>query len=187
MSHHSEVTSRSSRGQSEVICKKNCKYKEIAIKINRKCNWNRNCKENLEKFIPMIGRNSTLVLTGSHLDPQFYVLVQILHSRSCLLMSYLTVASYFSLSSPWKRFCIFETHISLAGWQWCWWRLDVGDFMMVTDFGCWWQNHYVGDFLRYVGNFLNVFNRSPTSWIGHQHDKLVTNTLGLQHSSPTSM
>ena len=23
---------------------------------------------------------------------------------------------------------------------------DVGDFMMVTDFRCWWQNHYVGDF-----------------------------------------
>ena len=23
---------------------------------------------------------------------------------------------------------------------------DVGDFMMVTDFRCWWQNHYVGVF-----------------------------------------
>ena len=38
--------------------------------------------------------------------------------------------------------------------------------MMVTDFRCRWQNHYVGDFFRYVGDFLN---RSTTSWIGHQH------------------
>ena len=46
---------------------------------------------------------------------------------------------------------------------------DVGDFMMVTDFKCWWQNHYVGDFFRYVGDFLNVLNRSPTSSTCHQH------------------
>ena len=73
--------------------------------------------------------------------------------------------------------------ISGAGsrWQWCWWHRYVGDFMMVTDFRCWWQNHYVGDFFRYVSNFLNVSNRSPTSWIDHQHHKLVTNTFGLQH------
>ena len=74
-----------------------------------------------------------------------------------------------------------------ARWQWCWWHRYVGDFMMVTDLRCWWQNHYVGDFFRYVGDFLNVLNRSPTSWIGHQHLKLVTNTFGLQHPSPTSM
>ena len=30
---------------------------------------------------------------------------------------------------------------------------DVGDFMTVTDLRCWWQNHYVGDFFRYVGDF----------------------------------
>ena len=63
----------------------------------------------------------------------------------------------------------------------------VGDFMMVTDFRCWRQNHYVGDFFRYVGDFVNVLNRSPTSWIDHQQLKLVTNTFGLQHPSPTSM
>ena len=39
---------------------------------------------------------------------------------------------------------------------------------------------------RYIGNFLNAFNRWPTSWIGHQVLKLVTNTFGLQHPSPTS-
>ena len=72
-------------------------------------------------------------------------------------------------------------------WQWCWWHHYVGDFMMVTDWRCWWQNHYVGDFFRYVGDFLNELNRSPISWIGHQHLKLVTNTFGLQHPSPTSM
>ena len=66
-------------------------------------------------------------------------------------------------------------------WQWCWWHRYVGDFMMVTDFRCWWQNHYVSDFFRYVGDFLNVLNRSPTSWIGHQHLKLVTNAFGHQH------
>ena len=64
---------------------------------------------------------------------------------------------------------------------------DVSDFMMMTDFRCRWQNHYVGDFFRYVGDFLNLLNRSPTSCIGHQHLKLVTNTFGLQHPSPTSM
>ena len=52
---------------------------------------------------------------------------------------------------------------------------DVGDFMMVTDLRCCWQNHYVGDFFRYVCNFLNVLNRSPTSQTCHQHP------------SPTSM
>ena len=47
---------------------------------------------------------------------------------------------------------------------------DVGDIvMMVTDFRCWWQNHYVGDFVRYVGDFFNALNRSPTSQTCHHH------------------
>ena len=47
---------------------------------------------------------------------------------------------------------------------------DVGDIvMMVTDFRCQWQNHYVGDFFRHVRDFLNVLNRSPTSQTFHQH------------------
>ena len=54
-------------------------------------------------------------------------------------------------------------------WQRCWWHRYVGDFMMMTDFRCWWQNHYIGDFFRYVGDFLNVLNRSPTSQTCHQH------------------
>ena len=45
----------------------------------------------------------------------------------------------------------------------------VDDFMMVTDFKSWWQNHNIGDFFRYVGEFLNVLNRSPTSQTCHQH------------------
>ena len=41
---------------------------------------------------------------------------------------------------------------------------DVGDIVMLaTDLRCWWQNNYVVDFFRYVGDFVNVFNRSPTS------------------------
>ena len=45
---------------------------------------------------------------------------------------------------------------------------DVGDiamcgFRMVNDLRCWWQNHYVSDFFRYVSDFLNALNRSPTS------------------------
>ena len=46
---------------------------------------------------------------------------------------------------------------------------DVGDFMMVTDFRCWWQYPYVEDFFRYVGDILNVLNRSPTSQTCHKH------------------
>ena len=45
---------------------------------------------------------------------------------------------------------------------------DVGDFMMVTDLRCWWRNHFVGDFFRYVGDFFNISNRSPISQICHQ-------------------
>ena len=57
---------------------------------------------------------------------------------------------------------------------------DVGDiFMLVTLW--WWLISDVDDRIiiyvfRYVGDFL-----------GHQHLKLVTNTFGLQHPSPTSM
>ena len=40
---------------------------------------------------------------------------------------------------------------------------DVGDFMMVTDFRCWWQNHYIGDF------FVKLVILSMYSKIRHQH------------------
>ena len=53
-------------------------------------------------------------------------------------------------------------------WQWCWWQRYVDNFMMVTDLRCWWQNHYVGDFFPYVGDFFNVSNQSPTSLTCHQ-------------------
>ena len=68
---------------------------------------------------------------------------------------------------------------------------DVGDIvMLVTDFGCWWQNNYVGDFFRYVDDILNVLNRSPTSQTCHQHiwsPTSVTNidvTEFFRHSRP---
>ena len=41
--------------------------------------------------------------------------------------------------------------------------------MMVTDLRCWQQKDYAGDFFRYVGDFLNVLIRSPTSQTCHQH------------------
>ena len=63
-------------------------------------------------------------------------------------------------------------------------EINLVTVMLMTSL-CWWL--YVGDFFRYGGDFFNVLNRSPTSWIGHQHLKLVTNTFGLQHPSPTSM
>ena len=54
-------------------------------------------------------------------------------------------------------------------WWWLVW--DVGDriIMFVQIVG----------FFRYVGDFCNVLNRLPSSWIGHQHLKLVTNTFGV--------
>jgi len=62
----------------------------------------------------------------------------------------------------------FEIHQKFW-WQWRWWQQYVGDFMTVTDLRCWWQNHYVGDFFRYLSDCFNVFNRSPISWTCHQH------------------
>ena len=39
-----------------------------------------------------------------------------------------------------------RTWTNFEWWQWCWWHRYLGDFMMVTDLRCWWQNHYVDDF-----------------------------------------
>ena len=50
--------------------------------------------------------------------------------------------------------------------------------MMVTDFGCWCQNHYVNDYFRYVGDFLNVLNRSPTSQLD-QHIRSLTSVNNI--------
>ena len=96
--------------------------------------------------------------------------------------------------------CVIYSMIYLIGIGWFLYWIgygdsDVGGIVMLATLWWWliwdvttcrWQNHYVGDFFRYVGDFLNVlrctFNRSPTSRIGHQHLKLVTNTFG-----PTSV
>ena len=69
---------------------------------------------------------------------------------------------------------------------------DVGDIVMLVTLW-WWPIWDVGDriimlvIFSLCWCFSNVLNRSPTSWIGHQHLKLVTNSIGLQHPSPTSM
>ena len=64
---------------------------------------------------------------------------------------------------------------------------DVGDFMMVTDFRCWWQNHYVGDFFHYLGDFLNVLNRSTTSQTCHQHSWSPTSVTNIDETLNTSL
>ena len=63
---------------------------------------------------------------------------------------------------------------------------DVDDSMMVTDLRYCWLNHSVGDFFRYVGDFLNVSNRSPTSWIGHQHPGSVINIFNFSSTNLVS-
>ena len=45
----------------------------------------------------------------------------------------------------------------------CWWLYDDDWFEMSV------ADHYVGDFFRYVGDFLNVLIRSPTSQTWRQH------------------
>jgi len=57
----------------------------------------------------------------------------------------------------------------LNWWQWCWWHRYIGDFMMVTDFRCWWQNHYVSDF----SVMLVIFS------ICHQHPESATKFSNL--------
>ena len=67
---------------------------------------------------------------------------------------------------------------------------DVGDIVMLVTL--WWRLIWdVGRRIIMLATFFvmfsNLFNRSPTSWIGHQHLKLVANTFDLQNPSPTSL
>ena len=76
-------------------------------------------------------------------------------------------------------------------WQWFWWHCYGGDFMMVTDFLCWWQNNYVCVFLCYVSEFLNILNRSPTSKTCHQRIWSLTSVTNIDvanigFATPTS-
>ena len=63
-------------------------------------------------------------------------------------------------------------------WQWCWWHRYVSDFMIVTDLRCLCQNHFLALF-GYVRDFINVFNRSPTSQICHQHSWCPTSVTNI--------
>ena len=91
MSHHSEVTSRSTWGHLLNNLKK-CKTKwiakcnSVAIKLKLKI-WN-NLYRRLDEIPCLFKLDHILILN-------FICLSSIFHSRSCLLMSYLTVASYF--------------------------------------------------------------------------------------------
>ena len=53
-------------------------------------------------------------------------------------------------------------------WQWCWWHRDVGDFMLVTILGPWWQKKDVGDIFLHVGDMP----------IGHQHNYMPECDVG---------
>ena len=66
-------------------------------------------------------------------------------------------------------------------WRWCWWHRYVGDWfqMLVAESLCW-------RLFRYSLVIFFVGDLSPTSRIGHEHLKLVINTFGLRHPSPTS-
>ena len=55
---------------------------------------------------------------------------------------------------------------------------DVGDFMMVADFG---------DRLIMMASFFIIMVIFLMHKIGHQHPKVVTNTFGLQNPLPTLM
>ena len=59
-------------------------------------------------------------------------------------------------------------------------------WMLVTDLRCWWQNQYVSDFFRYVGDFANVFNRSPTSQTCHQHIWSLTSVTNINVTKKNS-
>ena len=64
--------------------------------------------------------------------------------------------------------------------QCCWWQGDVSDFMILTVWRCWWQNHDVTD-------CVNVKNRRQTSQLGHQDKPTSVSTICLQHPPPTSV
>ena len=67
---------------------------------------------------------------------------------------------------------------------------DVANIMLVTTLR-WRPILDVGDITNMLVIFFvilvifHVLNRSPASWFGHQHLKVVTHTFGLQHPSPT--
>ena len=64
--------------------------------------------------------------------------------------------------------------------QWSWWQVDFVDFMLVTIFGCWWQNFDIGDIfwmlmLKDRGCWgQNRLKPSPTSQNCRQHPSLTS-------------
>ena len=46
-----------------------------------------------------------------------------------------------------RFYCMFEYFLYrlYCSLHTCWWQVNVGDFMLVTIFGCWWQNFDIGD------------------------------------------
>ena len=51
----------------------------------------------------------------------------------------------------------------------CWWRVNVGDIILVTILGCWWRKNNVDDIFRDIGDNLVI---------GHQHHKRSRYDIG---------
>jgi len=139
-------------------------------------------------MVYFLGHNQWRMQAQSHLNHTMIVLMKILNLLSKNFGSdFGHFASFDVLLMGQKQYWDAETRLWLFepknGWQWCWWQRKVGDFLMVTDLRCWWQNHYVDDFFLNVGphcwwlfqcikSVTNISNLSPThliSNIRHQH------------------
>ena len=64
---------------------------------------------------------------------------------------------------------------------------DVGDIVMLATSLCWWLISDVGGKIIMLATFFVMLVTFSVYKIGHQHLKIITNTFGLQHPSPTSM
>ena len=75
----------------------------------------------------------------------------------------------------------------------CWWQMDVGDFKLVTIFGCWWQFSGVGDSITILVTSFGCW--CPTimlidrgCWWQNRPKPSPTSQSCRQHiSSPTSV
>ena len=56
----------------------------------------------------------------------------------------------------------------------------IGEFLMVTDFKCWWQNFLLCCwFSQCIKSVIRILNRSPTTQTCHQHIWLPTSVTNI--------
>ena len=91
------------------------------------------------------------------------------------------------LNFPVPKFVIKKVQMKLRTFAY----MIVGDFILVTIFGCWWQKFDIGNIfwrwlpVAYVKRLRMLVTKPSQNC--HQHLKIVTNTFRLQHPSQTSM